>query len=110
MATSEQVAEVRKNTNEMSDDDYTDPALDALIDGTGGVNAASATIWRQKAAKYAHLVDIEEAGASHDFSDLHKNALDMAKQFDGLAVGAGEVITVSMGHARVKVIDRAYGE
>lgn len=108
MATPEQVAEVRTNTNELTDDDWSEQSLDTIIETAGGVNAASAAIWRKKAAKFAHLVNVSEAGASHSFSDLHRNALDMAKQFDSLAISAGEVIGVSVGHPRVKVIDRAY--
>jgi len=112
MATPEQVAEVRWNTDEPRDsEDWTDTAIDAVIDAVGGsVNVASATIWRKKAAAYAKLVDVSEAGASHKFSDLHRNALEMAKQFDSQAMIAGELSAVSVGHAKVKVIDRAYND
>lgn len=109
MATSEQVAEVRKNIAEDRDDDWSDPAIATTIDSAGGVNAASAAIWRQKAASYAHLVDVSEAGASHKFSDLHRNALAMAKQYEASAMTSGEISGVSVGRAKVKVIDRAYG-
>lgn len=112
MATPEQVAEVRLNTDEPRDsEDWTDTAIDSMLDALGGsVSATSAAIWRKKAAAYAKLVDVSEAGASHKFSDLHRNALEMAKQYDNQAILLGEVAVSSVGHARVKVIDRAYND
>lgn len=47
-------------------------------------NASIAIIWREKAASYAELVDVSESGSSRKMSDLHKNAIEMAKQYDGM--------------------------
>jgi len=109
MADASQIAEVRENTDERnSEGTWSDPQLGDIIDAAGDVLTASAIIWRRKAAIYADLVDVSEAGASHAFSDLHRSALEMAAQFTsaaGIATGAG-----SAGRAKVKVIDRAYGE
>jgi hypothetical protein len=107
MATPDQIAEVRRNTDERVDENWGDPAISALID-VGSVSSASAVIWRQKAAQYADLVDVSEAGASHAFSDLHKNALTMAGQYD--AQYQVEVQASTGGRAKVKVIDRAYND
>jgi hypothetical protein len=78
MASVEEVAEVRANTALEDDTLYTDGDLSNLIDFKGSVSAASATVWDRKAAIYAELVDQSEAGSSHAWSDLHKNAIAMA--------------------------------
>lgn len=105
MASSVDIATVRRNVNELTDDNgYTDAVIGSLIDASG-VNAASATIWREKAAGLVEEVDVTEGGASHRFSDLHKNALAMASSFDKLA---DEVATPdpNAGRARVSSIVR----
>lgn len=80
MADASDIAAVRDNTDELTDANWTDDAISALIDADG-VAGASATIWTRKAAKLASAVDVTEAGASHKNSDLYKNALAMAKSF-----------------------------
>lgn len=82
MATAAEISVVRLGTNEPEDTNgFTDDVISTLID-EGDTDSATASIWRRKAAKYAELVDTTEAGASHKFSDLHKNALAMAAQYD----------------------------
>ena len=80
MATEAEVLEVRENTNEPSDEWYSDGYLSNLIDAQG-VLKASASVWGKKASRYADLVDTSEAGASHKFSDLYKNALAMEAKY-----------------------------
>jgi hypothetical protein len=106
MATPEQIAEVRENVDEREDTNWADQAISALVDAAGSVLSASAIIWRRKAAMYADLVDVSEAGASHAFSDLHKNALTMADKFD--AANQIELSATTVQRVKVKVIDRAY--
>lgn len=78
MASAEDILEVRANTDESDDTNgFTDDIIGDLIDADD-VLGASTTVWERKAAKYASLVNTTEAGASHAFSDLHKNALAMA--------------------------------
>lgn len=86
MATASDIAEVRANTNEPDNTlPYTDAVVGAYIDSLG-VAGASAKIWQQKAATLVETsVDVTEAGASHKFSDLHKNALAMSKYWDAIA-------------------------
>lgn len=85
MASAGDIAETRANTGLESDDEtYTDAVMGAYIDSLG-VAGASAKIWQQKAALLVELaVDVTEAGASHKFSDLHKNALAMSKYWAGV--------------------------
>jgi alpha-glucuronidase len=103
MATPEQIMQVRVNTNTVSDTVlWTDTLLGGLIDAHG-VNEASAQVWEAKAASYAELVDVSEAGASRKMSDLHKHALTMAKTWrDKDAV----LIVESTGRAKVHPIGR----
>jgi hypothetical protein len=106
VADASQVAEVRSNTNEPSDsEDYTNTIVETLVDALG-VNGASATIWRRKAAKYASLVDVSEAGSSHALGDLQKKALDMALMYEGLAADEVGSTGGATGRVRVHVIDR----
>lgn len=106
MATAAEVALVRLNTNEPTQDPYTDAILEALIDELGSVEAASASVWRSKAATFATLVDEQEAGTTHAFSDLHKNALAMASAFDKVRPDDG-LDPVVLGSPRVRVIERS---
>ena len=107
MASASQIATVRANTNESTDaNGYTDVVLGGLVDANGGsVNLASAVVWRRKAAKYADLVNVSEAGASRQMSDLFKHAQEMAAFYEGLG---NETLdpTSPLGRAKVHVITR----
>lgn len=102
MASASDIAEVRRNTDEPTDATYTDTVIGGYIDSLG-VAGAAAKIWREKAAQYATLVDVTEAGASHKFSDLNKNALAMAAYWEGLVVPDAAV----SGRPKVKKIVRS---
>lgn len=63
--------------------DFTDLSLDAYLTAhTGDLKLTAATIWREKAAGYAELVDITEAGSSRKNSDLYKRAKELAAELD----------------------------
>lgn len=82
MATDEERDQLRRNTGEVGSSTYTDPVLDVYIDDAGGdLDIAASVIWQEKAASYAELVDITEAGSSRKNSDLYKNAIDMAAKY-----------------------------
>lgn len=81
MATVDEIAEVRRNVNEPTQDIYTDDTINNLINSLG-MAGASAKIWREKAARYSELVNASESGASHAYSDLHRAALAMAADWD----------------------------
>lgn len=77
MASASDITEVRSNTGFSDNEDpWTDEVLGALIDG-GSVAGATAHIWAQKVVEASELVDVTEAGASHKFSDIFKNAAAM---------------------------------
>lgn len=81
MASASDILEVRRNTNEPDVAVYPDILIGEYIDSLG-VAGASARIWRLKAAKYADLVDVTEAGATERFDQLHKKALAQADYWD----------------------------
>lgn len=49
------------------------------------LNRACATIWQMRAGRYHTLVTTGESGSTRQLSDLHKNALDLAKYYSDLA-------------------------
>ncbi len=84
MASAEEIAEVRDNTDEPTSVNFDDSVINALIDASG-VERASEIIWLKKAARLADLVNMSEAGASRSYGDLSRNALTMAKEFGARA-------------------------
>lgn len=85
MASSEEIAELRRKTNLVGDTTvYDDGSLNTLIDSLGSVNMAAAQIWGEKASGLATLVDISESGSSRSMSQAYKNALAMSSYFKGL--------------------------
>lgn len=90
MASPEERARLRRNVGEVGSSTYTDAELDVYINEAGDdLDVAAATIWQEKAASYAELVDIAEAGSSRKNSDLYKNAIDMAAKYGVAAGNAG---------------------
>lgn len=88
MADASDIQQVRLNVDEPTDETYSDDAIGLLVDALD-VAGASASIWLQKAAKFASLVNVTEAGSTHNFSDLHKNALAMAKTYTEVEITVG---------------------
>lgn len=103
MASPGDIQQVRINTNEFGSDPYPDQLISDKIDALG-VAGASASMWEEKAGKYADLADVSEAGASHKFSDLSKNALAMWKHWTDQQVVE---VPVAEGHPVVRVIERS---
>lgn len=102
VATADQVAQVRLNTDEPTDAaPYTNAVLGAWVDELG-VDGASARIWQQKAASYAKLVNTSEGDARRDLSDLFDHASGMVSTF---GAAAATVATAASG-LRIKQIDR----
>jgi hypothetical protein len=72
-------------TTDLTDDQLAAILVDKMYeDDTFNMNAAAAHVWRIKAAGFAELVTVSESGSSRNLSDMHKNALSMAAQFEGL--------------------------
>jgi len=102
MATVEQIATVRRGADlEASDSIYTDDLIGAMID-VQGVDATIAQVWTEKAAEYAKLVNVTEAGSSRSMSDLSRQALAMAEVYRK-KVG---VVTPSAGRSFTVGIER----
>lgn len=93
MATVEDIATLRRITNEPGTDTYTDEALSAYLDAAGSVDAAAAVIWEEKAARASNLVNVSESGSSRSLNQIYQNALDQAKFY------AGRVTTVETAGA-----------
>ena len=84
MATGNQVAALRRMTDLAADDPvYTVDLLGEMIDA-GSMNRAALQIWIEKAAKYVKMATNSEAGSSRSLGELHDNALDMIKLYQGL--------------------------
>lgn len=83
MSDNDDYLRLRRMTGETQDKiNYTDADLDILIlASAGNLNVAAASIWREKAAGYADLVDISEAGSSRKNSDLYNRAQAQADYF-----------------------------
>lgn len=80
MASAEAIAELREKIGDDTEPyTYPDEVLNALIDqADGDTDQVASGIWRRKAASYAEMVDVSEAGSSRKNSDLFKNATAMA--------------------------------
>lgn len=81
MASLDEVARLRRLTDVAEDDEtYTSDLLGQLIDDLG-METAAGTVWREKAAKYAGLVDVTESGSSRRLSQLYDQALRVGQTF-----------------------------
>lgn len=82
MATAEEIAAFRLLINQPNNvAPYTDAALSTRLDEATSEQALARSIWLELASSYASLVNVSESGSSRQMSDLHKNALAMAKAF-----------------------------
>lgn len=62
---------------------FNDETLDAWLVATGGnIRKAASNFWYRKATEHSESVDISEAGSTRKNSDMFKNALALAKQYD----------------------------
>lgn len=87
MATAEDVARLRRLVNEPTTDTYDNITLSGYID-LNGILKAAAELWREKAAKYAELVDTTEGTSSRKMSQLRDSATKLAEHYEGLAVAS----------------------
>lgn len=88
MATEAEVEALRLMVGEPEDEfPYTNAALSTKIDEVGDLNLAAYNIWTEKASATAGLVNTSEGGSTRSMSDLHQNALRMAKHFSGMVSG-----------------------
>ena len=86
MATADDIAAFRLLIAEPDETTYTDADLSGILDSAPSANNAAATIWTQKAAAAAALVNVSESGSSRSLGDLQRNALNMAERFSKAAL------------------------
>lgn len=85
MASADDVARLRRLTNEPDTTTYDNLTLSAYIDAHTVLGAA-AEVWREKASKYAGLVDVTEGTSSRKMSQMRDAATKMAEHYAGLAL------------------------
>lgn len=97
MATELQIAQFRRATDQADNvEPYTDSYISNIIDELGFETAAS-SVWREKAAGVAGLVDMTESGSSRRLSQLRQAYLDMANVVNPVvddAVGGSYVVGI----------------
>lgn len=103
MASAEDVARLRRLTNEPTEATYTNLVLSTYIDNNLTVEAAAAELWREKAARFAGLVDTTEGSSSRKMSQLRDAALKMAELYGG---GSAVVVDLSDDRPRSRPIMR----
>jgi hypothetical protein len=86
MATTEEIQQLRGLTAEPDSTTFSDEALTSMIDQVSDqagdyILLAAASVWDQKAAMLAGMVDVSESGSSRKNSDLFKNANAMQTRF-----------------------------
>jgi hypothetical protein len=104
MATVESIASLRRLIDDVAaPQTYTDEYLNARLDANENPEAIAAALWREKAAKYATLVDISESGSSRKLSDLRKAALEFAAYYDK---ANQDLVVVTSSRPRTRAIVR----
>lgn len=105
MATESDVTTVREFVNEPTNaNGWTDDRIKAIVDANDGdLRAAAADIWTSKASSFSMLVDVSENGSSRKMSDIHKNALAMARQFRSESI---DLQIATIGRPRTRAIVR----
>lgn len=83
MASTEDVARLRRLADVADITAYPSQDLSDRIDAAGSVEAAAADLWRERAASYSGLVDTTEGSSSRKLSQLRTAALEMASFYEG---------------------------
>jgi hypothetical protein len=85
MATALEIADLRALVDDKVEPyEFEDAELGGHIDAAGGdLRAAAGTVWAVKASRLAGLVDVTEGSSSRKMSQLHQQALAMAKYYGG---------------------------
>lgn len=88
MASAEDIAAFRLVIDELSTTNYSDITLSDRMEAADSLNSLAADIWREKAGRYARLVDIQEGTSRRSLSQLHTHAVLMAGMYSGLTEDA----------------------
>lgn len=96
MATETELAQFRRMTAlEADDETYTDAVIDGMIEDLG-FNAAVASVWTEKAASVAGLVDTTESGSTRRLSQLREAYLGMGSAVNPEPESVGGSYTVEI--------------
>jgi hypothetical protein len=94
-------------------DDTAEPTMfsDGVLSAAFAANAESyngsaAFLWRQKAASYADQIDVNEAGSSRPMSQLQRQALEMAREFQAQADKERSEAASASRYATTRAIER----
>lgn len=102
MATAAQIKDLRALLDEPDTTTYSDATLSTRIDAAkGDLYPLASQIWREKAARYAGLIDVQEGSSNRKMSQLYQNALSMASSLVVDVTGAS-----SRRKARTRPIER----
>lgn len=72
---------------------FSNEEIDDLIETAGGdLNLAAYSGWLAKMAEFAKLVDTDISGAQRKFSQMYKNAANMADHYEGLIENASAAV------------------
>ena len=103
MASASEIASLRRMVNEPTATTYNDDTLGALIDDSVNLAGAAASIWQEKASRFAQLVNVKEGSSSRDLGDLYEQALSMSTHYTGASLAAAG----GRKPARTRTIERA---
>lgn len=89
MASDQEIARIREQIQDPAGDScvFSDSVISDLVDAIGAARAVP-ELWRRKAARVAHLVDITEGGSTRKMGSVHSQFLAVAKSFDDAADAA----------------------
>lgn len=88
MATNDDYLRLRRMTGEVGSKTYTETDLDEFLTLAGDdINLAASAIWREKASRYADMVNMSEAGSSRSNSDLFAHAKQQEESFAAASSG-----------------------
>lgn len=86
---------------------YTEEELSARIAAaSGSLATVAASVWREKSARYADLVDIQEGSSKRSLGSLQGQALKMSTYYADLAAGEDGSMIPSFRAARTRAIER----
>lgn len=89
MATPDEIAAFRLVIGEPGSEVYTDQLLSDRLDVAESTNALAAEVWREKAARYASLVDMQEGTSSRKLSQMYDQASKMAAVYSEASGDSG---------------------
>lgn len=107
MATQEEISALRLLIAESIDaEPYTDARLSSLLGEEGAdPQSVASSLWREKAARFASLVDVQEGNSKRSLSQLQKQALEMAATFESGST-ASSAGGLSSRATRIRKIER----